>query len=115
MTNRIKAVLIRAVKTMAQTAFGMITVGATLASVEWYHILSVSAVAGIASIIQNIATGLPETTTQGTLHVDGDTHWAVLDTKASNVKGQTVTLQVNQNASYVDYMNEMTGGTDHVA
>lgn len=57
-----KAALIRAVKTMAQTAIGMIgmiTVGAALDEVKWIYVLSVSATAGILSILTSIA-GLPE-------------------------------------------------------
>ena len=54
-----KAALIRAVKTMAQTAIGMITVGAALDEVKWIYVLSVSSTAGILSILTSIA-GLPE-------------------------------------------------------
>ena len=54
-----KAALIRAVKTVAQTAIGMITVGAALDEVKWVYVLSVSATAGILSILTSIA-GLPE-------------------------------------------------------
>lgn len=54
-----KAALIRAVKTVAQTAIGMITVGAALDEVKWIYVLSVSATAGVLSILTSIA-GLPE-------------------------------------------------------
>lgn len=58
-----KAAIIRAVRTMAQTALAAITVGATLDQIDWLTILSVSAVAGIASILTSIAgPALPETT-----------------------------------------------------
>lgn len=56
----IVAMLIRAVWTMAETALGMVTVGAALSEVQWVHIASVSAVAGIYSIIKSLAVGLPE-------------------------------------------------------
>ena len=49
----------RAVKTVAQTAVSMIVVGSTATEVDWLNILSVSAVAGIASILTSIA-GVPE-------------------------------------------------------
>ena len=55
----IKAATVRAVKTVAQTAGGMITVGAAIREVEWGYIASVSAVAGVISIITSIA-GIPE-------------------------------------------------------
>lgn len=55
-----KAALIRAIKTIAQTAVGMITVGAAISEINWLHILSVSLVAGIVSLLTSIATDLPE-------------------------------------------------------
>ena len=55
----VKAAIIRAVKTMAQTAISMITVGQAVLDVNWLNVLSVSAVAGILSLLTSIA-GLPE-------------------------------------------------------
>ena len=55
----IKAAGIRAVKTMAQTAISMITVGQAVLDVNWLNVLSVSVVAGILSILTSLA-GLPE-------------------------------------------------------
>lgn len=55
----LKAALIRAIKTMAQTAVSMITVGQAVMDVNWVNVLSVSAVAGILSLLTSIA-GLPE-------------------------------------------------------
>lgn len=52
---------IRAVKTIAQTAISMLTVGQAFVDVDWLHILSVSAVAGIISLLTSIA-GIPEVT-----------------------------------------------------
>lgn len=54
-----KAAGIRALKTIAQTAIGMITVGAAIEEVKWTYVASVSCVAGIYSLITSIA-GLPE-------------------------------------------------------
>ena len=54
-----KAAAIRAVKTFAQTAVSMLTVGQAMLDINWVHIISVSAVAGIISILTSIA-GLPE-------------------------------------------------------
>lgn len=50
---------IRAVKTFAQTAVSMLTVGQALMEVHWQHVLSVAAVAAVISILTSIA-GLPE-------------------------------------------------------
>ena len=55
----LKAAGIRAVKTMAQTAVSMLTVGQAVLEVNWVNVLSVSAVAGVISMRTSIA-GLPE-------------------------------------------------------
>ena len=53
------AALTRAIKTMAQTALGMITVGAALQAMDWGQICSVALVAGIYSILTSIVMGVP--------------------------------------------------------
>lgn len=55
-----KASAIRAIKTIAQTAVSMLTVGQAVLDVDWLNVISVSAVAGVISILTSIATGLPE-------------------------------------------------------
>ena len=55
----LKAAGIRAVKTMAQTAVSMLTVGQAVLDVNRINVLSVSAVAGVISMLTSIA-GLPE-------------------------------------------------------
>lgn len=55
----LKASLIRAVRTMAQTALGMFTVGMAMEEVKWQYVASVSLVSGVYSMITSIA-GLPE-------------------------------------------------------
>lgn len=55
----IKAAGIRAIKTAAQTALGMITVGAAMADINWVAVGSTAAVAAIYSLITSLA-GLPE-------------------------------------------------------
>lgn len=54
-----KAAAIRAVKTMAQAAAGMITVGAAVNEIDWLGVLSVSTVAGLVSVLTSIM-GIPE-------------------------------------------------------
>ena len=54
---------IRAVKTMAQTALSLITVGQLISEVSWLTILSASAVAGIYSVLTSVA-GIPEVEVQ---------------------------------------------------
>ena len=55
----LKAALIRAVKTFAQTFAGCIAVGAAISDVDWLHALSVSGVAFVLSMATSLA-GLPE-------------------------------------------------------
>ncbi|MBP5597784.1 MAG: holin [Pseudobutyrivibrio sp.] len=55
-----RSALIRAIKTVAQTLLSTITVGQALSDINWITILSISAVAGICSILTSIVTGLPE-------------------------------------------------------
>ena len=50
---------IRAVKTMAQTAVSVITVGSTVASVDWKLAVSSAVVSGVISILTSVA-GIPE-------------------------------------------------------
>ena len=64
------AALMRALRTVAQTALSLITVGAAFEATDWLKVLSISAVAGIYSILTSFATGLPETVTNGTLLID---------------------------------------------
>lgn len=54
-----KAAGIRAIKTMAQSALSLITVGNMLTEMNWISILSISATAGIVSVLTSVA-GLPE-------------------------------------------------------
>lgn len=54
-----KASGIRAVKTAAQTALSMLTIGQAMLDVNWVNVLSVSATAAAISLLTSIA-GLPE-------------------------------------------------------
>lgn len=56
----LKAAAVRAIKTVAQTAVGMLTgemVG--IMDADWIAVVSVSAMAGVVSILTSVA-GLPE-------------------------------------------------------
>ncbi len=50
---------IRSIKTMAQTAVSLVTIGNMVTDMDWISILSISLTAGIASVLTSIA-GLPE-------------------------------------------------------
>lgn len=55
----IKAAGVRAIKTVAQTAVATIGTAAVMGNVDWVMVASASALAGIVSLLTNIA-GLPE-------------------------------------------------------
>ena len=54
-----RAAAIRAIKTFAQTAVSLMTVGQAFIDVNWINVLSISAVASIISLFTSLA-GLPE-------------------------------------------------------
>ena len=58
----VKAAGIRAIKTVAQTTLGMVSVGLSMYGVDWSYVCSVSLVAGILSLLTSIV-GLPEVDT----------------------------------------------------
>lgn len=60
MKKFITAALIRAVRTLAQTAIATIGTTALLSEVDWKVVASASVLAAILSILTSIATGLPE-------------------------------------------------------
>lgn len=59
----IKAAGIRALRTFAQTAASLITVGALISEVDWNLVFSSAAVALVYSLLTSIA-GLPEVTSE---------------------------------------------------
>ena len=65
----LKAAAIRMLRTAAQVALGMITVGMTISEIDWLNVLSVSAVAAIYSLLTSVITDLPEVGSDGVVHV----------------------------------------------
>lgn len=59
MKKWLKAASIRAVKTVAQTAVALISVGTIMSDIDWIQVGSASLLAGILSVLTSIA-GLPE-------------------------------------------------------
>lgn len=57
--NWAKAAAVRAVKTMAQTAVGVIGAATVLGGVDWVMVASASVLAGVVSVLTSVA-GLPE-------------------------------------------------------
>ena len=55
-----RAALIRALRTVCQTALAMIGTSSLIQQVDWLMVLSASGLAGILSLLTSCATGLPE-------------------------------------------------------
>ena len=60
MNDFIKYSLIRAIRTVCQTAVAVIGTAFVLSDVNWMAVISASILAGILSILTSVATGLPE-------------------------------------------------------
>ena len=60
MTSFVKAALIRAIRTVCQTAVATIGTSAVLSAVDWKMVVSASVLAGLLSLLTSVATGLPE-------------------------------------------------------
>lgn len=68
-----KAALIRAIKTVCQTAVATIGTAIVVTDVNWVYVLSASALAGILSILTSVSVGLPEVSLAETLYaLDND-------------------------------------------
>lgn len=55
----INAAGVRAIKTVAQTAVSLISVGTIMSDVDWLMVISASMLSGILSILTSLA-GIPE-------------------------------------------------------
>lgn len=60
-----KAALIRAARTLCQTAIATIGTTAVLEEVNWIAVASASVLAAILSLLNSVATGLPEVEQHG--------------------------------------------------
>lgn len=100
----LSAAVIRALKTIAQTMLGMITVGAAIGDIKWLYVLSVAAVAGACSLLTSIVTTLPEIATDGVMSIDSsnpnkDIYKLELSDQLETLSTKkTVTFTINANA-----------------
>ena len=60
MSDFIKATIIRATRTVCQTAVATIGTSVVMSDVNWVAVISASLLAGIVSALMSVATGLPE-------------------------------------------------------
>lgn len=63
------AALTRAIRTGAQTALSMLTIGMGIFDVKWLELLSITLMAMLVSVLTSIVTGLPETKIDGFIDV----------------------------------------------
>lgn len=72
-----KSALIRAIRTVCQTAIATIGTAAVLTDVNWMMVASASILSGVLSILTSIATGLPEVEYPEELTEEEveDSHW----------------------------------------
>lgn len=99
------AALVRAIKTAAEVALGMLTIGKGLTDFDWLQILSVSAVAGIYTILSCIVFGVPEAESDGVLMVDnkGDKQKWLFSVSDAVIDGiaekKSIRLKIDPNAN----------------
>ena len=58
--TKVKAALKRAVRTICQTAVGLIGTSIVLTDVDWLTVVSASVLAGVVSLLTSASTELPE-------------------------------------------------------
>ncbi len=94
-----KAALIRMVRTAAQTALSLMTIGQMVSDIDWKTVLSVSIVAAVYSFLTSIVTDLPEVGSDGTVHLEGDGEVGAIDIVLTNddmAKKKLVKLNVDK-------------------
>lgn len=95
----------RAIRTMAQTALGMMAIGMAMNEVQWTYVASVAVVSGIFSLLTSVATNLPEVGSDGTLQIDvsnpnKDTYLLAFNSELDALKDKKfVKLSVDPNAN----------------
>lgn len=68
MNNFFKYMLIRAIRTICQTAVAVIGTAFVLSDVNWWAVVSASLLSGILSVLTSVATGLPEVEYENSLY-----------------------------------------------
>ncbi len=56
----LKAVGIRAIRTVCQAAVAMIPAAVTISQVDWKTVIGTALLSGVVSVLTSVATGLPE-------------------------------------------------------
>lgn len=106
----VKATIIRAIRTAAQVALSMLTIGMTMSEVDWKTLVSVSIVAMVYSILTSIITGLPETKSQGEFLINDDDPNTTLWTLKYN--GDPATLKDGDSVRFIVKSKGEEGDSD---
>lgn len=72
MDKFIKASLVRAIRTICQTAVATIGTAFVISDVNWWVVVSASILAGILSVLTSVATGLPEVEYEQHLYMNAE-------------------------------------------
>ena len=72
MNTFIKASIIRAIRTVCQTAVAVIGTAFVIEDGNWWVVVSASLLAGILSVLTSVATGLPEVEYEHHLYMSAD-------------------------------------------
>ena len=70
MSAFVRATIIRAVRTVCQTAVATIGSSVVISDVHWGVVVSASLLAGLLSVLTSIATGLPEADYEEYINMD---------------------------------------------
>ena len=75
----LQAAFIRMIRTAAQVALSMFTIGMAISDVDWKALISVSLVAAVYSFLTSIVTNLPEIGDDGTIKIENGESVAGVD------------------------------------
>lgn len=104
-----KAALVRAVRTVAQSALAMIPAAATIQQVNWLTVLSTAALAGVVSILTSIATGLPEAQIKQQRPPDSEVRVVYVDQDGYEISPNDLTVEPDGTVrvlAYDDYADD---------
>lgn len=101
----VKAAFIRSLRTMAQTALAMFSVGQAWNEIDWMGILSVSIVAAVYSLLTSIATTLPEASYDGELVLEAGEDKEIYSFLLEDLP-ETLANQTSVRVKVVDHRDE---------
>ena len=107
MDTFIKSALIRAIRTICQTAIATIGTAFVIADVNWGVVISASILAGILSVLTSVATGLPEVELINDLEDDDDFDFEDDEEFMDEVAESGMTLEEYMKKNGIEYDNTL--------